>query len=397
MRIHEYQAKRILSKSGIPVPEGKYALTALEARQIAEGLSGRSVVKAQVHAGGRGKAGGIKVAVSPEEAEEAAASLLGTRLVTNQTGAEGVPVRGVLVEEALEVETELYVGIVIDGAAKGVVVIASGAGGMDIEDVAARTPEKVLRASAEPMLGLQPYQARTLAYGLSVESALVRPVAEMLLNLYKVFEAYDCSLLEINPLAVTSDSRVLAADAKITLDDDALFRHPELRELRDPDQEQPLEAQAREFGVSYVKLDGDIGCMVNGAGLAMATMDVTRQAGAAPANFLDVGGGADEDQVAQALRIILSDAGVTKVLINIFGGILRCDIVARGILLAAEAMPHALRPMVVRMQGTNAEEGRELLAKSSLDVTLVGDLAEAAEAISRRLGELRGTHGHLRC
>ena len=381
MRIHEYQAKRILSKSGIPIPEGKYALTALEAGQIAEGLGGRSVVKAQVHAGGRGKAGGIKVASSSEEAETEAASLLGTRLVTDQTGAEGVPVRGVLVEEALEVETELYLGMVIDGAAEGVVVVASGAGGMDIEDVAERTPEKVLRTVVEPMLGLQPYQARTLAYGLNVEPAQVRPIAEMLVSLYEVFEAYDCSLLEINPLVVTANGRLVAADAKISLDDDAMFRHTDFRELRDPDQEEPLEAQAREFGVSYVKLDGDIGCMVNGAGLAMATMDVTSQAGAAPANFLDVGGGADEDQVAQALRIILSDAGVTRVLINIFGGILRCDIVARGVLMAAEAMPHALRPMVVRMQGTNADEGRELLAKSGLDVTLVGDLAEAAEAI----------------
>ena len=381
MRIHEYQAKRILSKSGIPVPEGEYALTAQEARQVAEDLGGRSVVKAQVHAGGRGKAGGIKVASSSEEAEKEAASLLGTRLVTEQTGAEGIPVRGVLVEEALEVETELYVGIVIDGAAEGVVVVASGAGGMDIEDVAARTPEKVLRTVVEPMLGLQPYQARTLAYGLNVEPAQVRPIAEMLVNLYEVFEAYDCSLLEINPLVITANGHVVAADAKISLDDDAMFRHSDLRELRDPDQEEPLEAQAREFGVSYVKLDGDIGCMVNGAGLAMATMDVTSQAGAAPANFLDVGGGADEDQVAQALRIILSDSGVTRVLINIFGGILRCDIVARGMLMAAEAMPHALRPMVVRMEGTNADEGRELLAKSSLNVTLVGDLAEAAEAI----------------
>ena len=381
MRIHEHQAKRILSKSGIPIPKGDYASTALEAGQIAEGLGGRSVVKAQVHAGGRGKAGGIKVASSSEQAETEATSLLGTRLVTDQTGAEGVPVSGVLVEEALEVETELYVGVVIDGAAGGVVVIASGAGGMDIEDVAARMPEKVLRAAVEPMLGLQPYQARTLAYGLNVEPAQVRPIAEMLVKMYEVFEAYDCSLLEINPLVVTASGRVVAADAKISIDDDAMFRHTELQELRDPDQEEPLEAQAREFGVSYVKLDGDIGCMVNGAGLAMATMDVIGQAGAAPANFLDVGGGADEDQVAQALRIILSDAGVTRVLINIFGGILRCDIVARGILMAAEAMPHALRPMVVRMQGTNADEGRELLAKSSLDVTLVGDLAEAAGAI----------------
>ena len=338
-------------------------------------------MKAQVHAGGRGKAGGIRVASSAAEAERVAASMLGTRLVTGQTGPEGVPVGSVLVEEVLQVESELYVGMVIDGAVGGVVAIASEAGGMDIEEVAAQTPEKVRRVEVDPMLGLQPYQGRGLAYGLNVKPELVRPFAELLANLYKVFEGSDCSLAEINPLVVTTDDRLIAADAKLSFDDDALFRHPELVGLRDAGQEELLEAQAREYGISYVKLDGEVGCIVNGAGLAMATMDLTGEAGAAPANFLDVGGGADEDKIAQALNIILSDPSVERVLVNIFGGILRCDVVARGLLMAAEAMPHAVGPMVVRMLGTNAEEGRKLLTNSSLDVTLVNDLAEAAEAI----------------
>ena len=381
MKVHEYQAKSILSRAGVPVPEGRVASTAREAREIADSLGGRSVVKAQIHAGGRGKAGGIKVVASAEEAEQAAASMLGAALVTEQTGPEGVPVRSVLVEEALEVERELYVGMAIDGTAEGVVLMASQAGGMDIEEVAERTPERVLRTSVEPMLGLQPYQGRKLAYGLDVKPELVRPIADVMSNLYAVFEKYDCTLAEINPLVVTSDGRVLAADAKLGIDDDALFRHPEIVELRDPEQEDALEAQAREFDISFVKLDGDIGCLVNGAGLAMATMDVTVEAGAAPANFLDVGGSASEEKVARAVRIIFSDPDVTRVLISIFGGILACDVVARGILTTAEAMPKDVRPMVVRMLGTNADEGRTLMAESGLDVTLVNDMAEAAAAI----------------
>ena len=381
MKIHEYQAKAILARGGVPVPEGGVATTPQEARAVAEGLGGSSVVKAQVHAGGRGKAGGIRVVASAEEAAEAAKALLGTRLATFQTGPEGVPVASVLVEEALQVERELYVSMLIDGASAGVVVMASDAGGMDIEEVAAHSPEKVLRTAVDSMLGLRPYQCRQLAYHLNVTAEQIRPVVELLANLYTVFEDNDCSLVEINPLATCVDGRVLAADAKLSLDDDALFRHPDLRGLRDPDQEDPLEAQAREFDISYVKLDGDIGCMVNGAGLAMATMDVARAAGAGPANFLDVGGGADEEKVAHALRIILSDPNVSQVLVNIFGGILRCDVVARGLLMGAEAMPHVHHPMVVRMLGTNAEEGRQLLTESSLDVTLVNDLTEVAEAI----------------
>ena len=276
---------------------------------------------------------------------------------------------------------ELYVGIVVDGAAEGVVAMASESGGMDIEEVAEQTPDKLLKVAIDPVLGLQPYQGRRIAYSLNVEPKLVRTVAEMADALYRVFEESDCSLIEINPLVVTTDGRLLAADAKLGFDDDALFRHDDLRALHDPAQEDPLEAEAGEYGISYVKLDGNVGCIVNGAGLAMATMDVTHAAGAAPANFLDVGGGADEEKVAQALRIVLSDPNVDTVLINIFGGILRCDIVARGVLMASESQPGRMRPMVVRMRGTNADEGRKLLSESSLDVTLVNDLNKAAAAI----------------
>ena len=381
MKIHEYQAKEILTKYGVPVPRGSVASTPQDAARIAGELGGKAVVKAQVHAGGRAKGGGIKVVASAEEAAQAAEALLGTRLVTFQTGPEGVPVRSVLVEEVVEAERELYLGIVVDGAAAGVVVIASEAGGVEIEEVATRTPEKILRVSVDPALGLQPYQGRKLAYGLNLKPELVRPVAGMIAGLYKAFEDNDCSLAEINPLTVTADGRALAVDAKLNIDDDAMFRHPDLLELQDPEQEDPLEVRARQHDISYVKLDGDVGCIVNGAGLAMATMDVTGAAGAAPANFLDIGGGADEDKVAEALSIILSDTSVERVLVNIFGGILRCDVAARGLLMAAEGMPHAIRPMVVRMLGTNAEEGRKILAESSLDVTLVNDLNEAAEAI----------------
>ena len=387
MKVHEYQAKRILADGGVPVPRGGPAASPDEARAVAESLGGRAVVKAQVHAGGRGKAGGIKVVSSPDEAAEAAAALLGTRLVTFQTGPEGVPIDAVLVEEPIDIERELYVGIVTDGAARGPVVMVSEAGGMDIEEVAESTPDKIIRVAIDPGLGLQPYQGRKIAYGLGMGPAQVRPVASMMAALYGIFRESDCSLVEINPLAVTGDGRVLAADAKIDFDDDALFRHSDLGELHDPAQDDPLEAQAAEYGISYVKLDGGVGCMVNGAGLAMATMDVIGQTGAGPANFLDVGGGADEEKVARALHIILSDPGVKAVLINIFGGILRCDVVARGMLQAAKENPQMdSTPMVVRMLGTNAEEGRGILSESDLEVRLVDDLAGAARAVDEVLG-----------
>ena len=383
MKIHEYQAKEILSQGDIPIPRGKVVFTPEDARRVADELGIPSVVKAQVHAGGRGKVGGIRSVSSGEDAERAAGSLLGSRLVTSQTGLDGVPVECVLVEEALEIEREMYLGMTIDGSAKNVVMIASAVGGVDIEEIAEKTPEEMLRVEIDPMIGLKAYHARNIVDRLNLKSGLARDAAKILQDLNRIFGSYDCSLIEINPLVETVDGRILAADAKLNFDDDALFRHPDIQRLRDRDQEDPLEAQASQFGISYVSLDGEVGCMVNGAGLALGTMDVIVQAGTTPANFLDVGGSADEEKVMQALRIILSDQGVTSILVNIFGGILRCDIVARGILLAADSMPDSLRPIVVRMSGTNSQQGRELLEKSTLDVTLVDNFTEAAEAIRK--------------
>lgn len=385
MKIHEYQAKRILAQYGIPVPNCGVATTPQEAADLVRELGGRGVVKAQVHAGGRGKAGGVKLTASPEEAAAFAESILGGNLVTFQTGAEGVPVRRLLVEEIIDVAKELYLGMVIDGAAEGVVAIASEAGGMEIEEVAESNPEQILRAAVDPVLGLQPFQARNLAYALNVEAALVRPVGALIENLYRAFKENDCSLAEINPLVITTDGRALAVDAKLDFDDDAMFRHAALNELHDPEQEDPGEVEARKYDINYVKLDGSVGCIVNGAGLAMATMDVVLSGGAKPANFLDIGGGADEEKVAQALNIVLSDSSVDLVLVNIFGGILRCDVAARGLRLAAEAAPDAMRPMVARMLGTNADEGRRILSESSIDVTLVDDLGGAAAAVGAAL------------
>lgn len=381
MKIHEYQAKTILGKGGVAVPEGEVATTPEEARAVATRLGRKAVVKAQVHAGGRGKAGGIKVVSTPQEAEDAANALLGTTLVTFQTGPEGAPVNSVLVEEAIEVKRELYLGLVIDGTAQGVVVMASAAGGMEIEEVAENTPELLLRESVDPVLGLLPFQGRKIAFGLDIGPKLVRPLSTMIANLYQVFLDNDCSLLEINPLVVTEDGRILAADAKMDFEDDAFFRHKDLEDLRDTSQEDPLELRARVADVSYVKLDGTVGCLVNGAGLAMATLDVIGESGASPANFLDVGGGANEGKVAEALRIILSDPNVDTVLINIFGGILRGDMIAAGILAAVEGTEHQNRRIVVRMLGTNADEGRKMLQASSLNISLVEDLGNVAEAI----------------
>ncbi len=387
MKIHEYQAKELLAKYGVPIPKGRVATTPEEAAEITTELGGKAIVKAQVHAGGRGKAGGIKVVSSAEEAAQATKDLIGTTLVTFQTGPEGAPVGSVLVEELVDVETELYVGMAIDGATEGVVAIASSAGGMEIEEVAETTPEKLLRVSIDPVLGLQPFQGRRIAYGLGVDDSLVRPISALMDSIYKVFEESDCSLVEINPLGITTDGRVLAMDAKLNIDDDAVFRHRDLQPLRDTDQEDVLEVEARESSINYVKLDGDIGCIVNGAGLAMATMDVTHSAGAAPANFLDIGGGADEAKVAKALSIVLSDPDVKTVLVNLFGGILRCDVAARGFLQAAEDAPDAMKPIIVRMLGTNSDEGREIMANSGLDVVLVDDLNQAADAIRAATGQ----------
>ena len=380
MKVHEYQAKALMAKFGIPVPKGGVAATSDDAKKVALDLGGNVVVKAQVHAGGRGKAGGVKVVANPEEAAEFTKSILGTQLVTFQTGPEGVPVTSVLVEETMDIVKELYLAMLIEPTSRSIVVIASEAGGMDIEEVAATTPEKILRVVVDPTVGLQPFQGRQLAYGIGVEPELVRPAADLMTKLYKLFIDQDCSQAEINPLVVTGDGRVLPVDAKLTIDDDAMFRHKDLVDLRDSGQEDPLESRAHDIGVIYVRLDGDVGCLVNGAGLAMATMDVVTNVGAKPANFLDVGGGADEERIRGAVGILLSDPNVKRVLVNIFGGILRCDVLARG-LVSAYADQQSTAPLVVRMLGTNAEEGRQVLSDSGLNVTIAYTFGEAAEAL----------------
>ena len=377
MKVHEYQAKEIMAQYGIPVPRGGVASTPDEARRVAESLGGRAVVKAQVHAGGRGKAGGIKLVASPEEAEAAAADLLGSTLFTYQTGPEGAPVDRVLVEEIADLQAELYLAVLVDGGAKCVSLIASPAGGVEIEEVAANAPEKILRAAVDPVIGLQPFQARKLAYGMDLKPELIRPASQLMVDLYRLFQEYDCTLAEINPLAVTADGRIIALDAKLNLDDDASFRHKEFDQIRDVAQEDAMEAQASDYNIAYVHLDGDVGCLVNGAGLAMATMDIVKYAGGDPANFLDVGGGADEDKVERAFGIILEDPGVKRVLINVFGGILRCDVLARGVV--ASCRKRGANPtLVVRMLGTNAEDGRKILRESGLNVVFADTLKEAA-------------------
>jgi len=380
VKIHEYQAKEIFAKYGVPVPQGGVATTPAEARQIASQLGGAVVIKAQVYAGGRAKAGGIKTATSPEEAERLAEEMIGRNLVTHQTSPEGVPVEKVLVEEAVAIERELYLGIVIDSATGLPVIMASEAGGVDIEEVAAKTPEKILKAYIDPIIGFQPFLGRRLAFGMNLEPEQIRPVTQLIANLYRAFEERDCSLAEVNPLVVASDGRLLALDAKLNLDDNALFRHRDYAELRDPGQEDELELEASKHNIAYIKLDGDVGCMVNGAGLAMATMDIIKLMGAAPANFLDVGGGASDEMVTKAFIILLSDPKVKAALINIFGGILRCDIVARGVIEAAKQIEIKV-PVVVRMRGTNVEQGMQLLAESGLPIILAKDLKDAAEKV----------------
>ena len=380
MKLHEYQAKEIFSRYGIPIPRGQLASTPKEAQEATAAMGGQSVVKAQVHAGGRGKAGGVKLAQSPEAAREAAQELLGQSLVTNQTGPEGVPINSVLVEELADIKQELYAAITIDRGVRGPVMIVCAAGGMDIEEVAETRPEDIHTEPIDPGLGLMPFQTRRLAARLGIEGAAARPAAQILSQLYRVFADHDCSLVEINPLIVTGDGAVVALDAKMDLEDDAMFRHQDLQELRDRSQEDQLEAEAADQDIAYVNLDGDVGCLVNGAGLAMATLDVTNAAGAAPANFLDVGGGATDEKVAQAVGIILSDPKVRRVLVNVFGGILRCDVAARGIVLAYQRADSKL-PIIVRMLGTNLEEGKSILAESGLNVTFADTLTEAAEAI----------------
>ncbi|MDY6916485.1 MAG: ADP-forming succinate--CoA ligase subunit beta [Chloroflexota bacterium] len=380
MKIHEYQAKQVFASYGIPVPKGGVAATPAEAKQIAKDLGDKVVIKAQAYAGGRGKAGGIKTASTPDEAEQLAGQIIGMRLVTHQTSPEGVPVDRVLVEEAAAIERELYLSIIIDSAAGSPVIMASEAGGMDIEEVAAKTPEKIIKAYVDPVTGFQTFLGRRIAYSLNLEPDLIRPATQLVGSLFRAFKEKDCSLVEINPLIVTSDKRLLALDAKMNFDDNGLFRHKDYAELRDPKQEDALELEASEHNISYIKLDGDVGCMVNGAGLAMATMDIIKQMGAEPANFLDVGGGASEEMVAKAFSIMLSDPKVKAALVNIFGGILRCDIVAKGMIAASKQLDIKI-PMVVRMRGTNVQEGMQLLADSGLPVILAKDLKEAAEKV----------------
>jgi succinyl-CoA synthetase beta subunit len=380
VKVHEYQAKTLLREFGVAVPRGEVAETPAAARAAAERLGGRVVVKAQVHAGGRGKAGGIKLAADPAGAEEAAGQILGMVLRTPQTPPGGIRVRAVLVEEVADVARELYLSITLDRARGAHVAMASAAGGMNIEEVAAASPEKILREWAHPALGLADFQARRLAFGLGLSGDHARQGAGLIRNLFALYLAKDCSLAEINPLVVTGDGRVLALDAKLNFDDSALSRRPEIAALRDAGEEEPLDVEASRYGLTYIKLDGDVGCMVNGAGLAMATMDIIKLAGGSPANFLDVGGGASPEQIENAFRILSSDPGVKAVFINVFGGILRCDRLAAGVIAAVTKLGLRL-PVVVRMEGTNVELGRTMLAESGLPLTNARDMGEGARQV----------------
>jgi succinyl-CoA synthetase beta subunit len=383
MKIHEYQAKELLKKYNIPIPEGGVAFKPDEAREIAENLNQFPViVKAQIHAGGRGKGGGVKLAGSMDEVTTITGDIIGMNLVTHQTGPEGKIVRKVLAEQGLNIAKELYLSVIPDRATAKVVIMASEAGGMDIEEVAAATPEKIIKVFIDPLMGIQPYHCRRVAFGLNMAPAVMKPFVSMLLNLYRLFMDYDCSLVEINPLVITADETVIALDAKIDFDDNALYRHKDILEYRDIHEEEPLEVEASKFNLNYIKLDGNVGNMVNGAGLAMATMDIIKLAGAEPANFLDVGGGASAEMVENGFRIMLSDKNVKGILINIFGGILRCDVLAKGVVSAAEKIGISV-PVVIRMEGTNVEEGRKILAESGLNLITAADMKDAAQKVAQ--------------
>jgi len=388
VKIHEYQGKAILARHGVPVPRGEVAFSAAEAGEIARRLGGgTAVVKAQIHAGGRGKGGGVKLARNPEEAERIAGDMLGMRLVTHQTGPEGRIVSRVLIEEGLQMSRELYLGVVLDRAAARPVIMASPAGGVDIEKVAEETPDRIFKEHVHPGVGLIPFQTRRLGFALGLDGPAVNKATRLMTSVYEAFIATDASLVEINPLVVTASGDLLALDAKMNFDDNALFRHADLRELRDLTEEDPLEVEASKYSLNYIRLDGTIGCMVNGAGLAMATMDIIKLAGGEPANFLDVGGGANAEQIRNAFRILMSDRNVRAVLINIFGGILRCDVLAEGVIAAVEELG-VRAPIVIRMEGTNVEKGKEMLRSSGLNFTTVDTMGEAAErvvALSRDL------------
>jgi succinyl-CoA synthetase beta subunit len=385
MRVHEYQAKAILARHGVPVPKGEVAFTPAEAAEIAARLGGTVVVKAQIHAGGRGKGGGVKLAKTAEEAERLAHDMIGMTLVTRQTGRAGRVVNRVLVEQGVTIARELYLSIVLDRAAGKPLIMASAAGGMDIEEVAATTPEKIVRAYVEPSVGLAPFEARKVGFGIGLDAAGVNRFVPFLTSLYQAFIASDASLVEINPLLVTVEGELLALDAKMDFDDNALFRHPDFRDLRDLAEEDPLEIEASKFSLNYIHLDGNIGCMVNGAGLAMATMDIIKLAGGEPANFLDVGGGANAEQIRHAFQILISDKNVKAVLINIFGGILRCDVLAQGVIAAVQELGVAI-PIVIRMEGTNVDEGKRLLKESAMNFTTADSMDDAAKKVVQLAG-----------
>jgi succinyl-CoA synthetase beta subunit len=381
MKIHEYQAKAILARYGVTTPRGEVAYTKEEAREAAQRLKSHVVVvKAQIHAGGRGKGGGVKLARSGDEAEDIAGHILGMNLVTPQTGPSGRLVKRVLIEEGLDIKRELYLGLLVDRASGLPVFMASAAGGMEIEEVAKDNPEAILRETIQPVVGLQPHQARKIAFGLGLPGDVATHATPFFQALYRAFIDTDASLLEINPCVLTGDGKLVALDAKMTFDDNALFRHPNLRELRDIDEEDPLEVEASKYGLNYIKLDGSVACMVNGAGLAMATMDIIKYAGGSPANFLDVGGGASSEQVKNAFRILMSDPSVRAVFINIFGGILRCDVLATGVVAAAKDLQLKV-PVVVRMEGTNVEMGQKILRESGLNFTIADGMKDGAEKV----------------
>jgi succinyl-CoA synthetase beta subunit len=381
VKIHEYQAKALFRQYGVPVPRGEVAFAADDVYDIAKRLGGGTVVvKAQIHAGGRGKGGGVKLAKSPEEAVAIARQMLGMTLVTHQTGPEGRVVSRVLIEEGMQIARELYFSILLDRAAMRPVIMASAAGGMDIEEVAAKTPERISREHVSPATGLIPFQTRALAFALGLEGAQVPKASKLMTAVYDAFVGTDASLVEINPLIVTASGDLLALDGKMTFDDNALYRHPDIREFRDLGEEDPLEIEASKFSLNYIRLDGSIGCMVNGAGLAMATMDIIKLAGGEPANFLDVGGGANAEQIRNAFKILIADKNVRAVLINIFGGILRCDVLAAGVIAAVKDLSVTV-PIVIRMEGTNVEEGKRMLAESGLNFATAEAMGDAAEKV----------------
>ncbi|MBL8135546.1 MAG: ADP-forming succinate--CoA ligase subunit beta [Acidobacteria bacterium] len=386
MKIHEYQAKAILAKYGVAVPRGEVAMTPQDAVEIAKRLGGPvAVVKAQIHAGGRGKGGGVKVSKGLDAVEANAKAILGMQLVTHQTGPAGQRVGRVLVEEGLAIARELYVGMLVDRSTKKIVLMASADGGMDIEEVAAKTPERIHKALVEPGTGLLPFQAQQLAFAIGLTGDSVKKATKLMLALYQAFLASDASLLEINPLIVTEAGDLLALDAKMTIDDNALYRHADFRDLRDLSEEDPLEVEASKFALNYIRLEGNIGCMVNGAGLAMATMDIIKLSGGQPANFLDVGGGANAEQIRNAFKILMSDTNVKAVLINIFGGILRCDVLAAGVIAAVKELGVPV-PIVIRMKGTNVDEGKKMLAESGLNFTTADTMGEAAVQVVQLAG-----------